>query len=470
MITGVVAVLLVAIGGLVGVGAYYQAHALPGASVAGKPVGGMTRQQVSELVEQDVDGATVTVNGLSEPAEVVVADAGIHFDVAQTVEEVFEPNASPVTRVTGLFKKYDVEPVITVKQSEFDEALETLSQDEMVIDPINGEVTYDGEANVFNASTSAPGVAIDKEALQRAIVTDAQNLSFSPVTVSLVEYAPDHTTESVQAAADAANAWMGKEIQVVDREENVVAPEPQDRAAWVAFEGEGDTLVAKLDPQKVSEWVTAVADQSNAEPVEGVRNINSEGTVVAVSQEGSDGFTANNVSAVVEGITSSFETVGEPYSAQLAYDVVERNWTERVIADGAENLAYPAAPGEKWIDVNLSTFTATGFEGATAVLSAPMVAGAPQYGNPTGQWSVYAKVPSQTMRGGNSDGSRYETPNVPWILYYNGGYALHGAYWRSQFGYDAGSGGSHGCINLPVDSAKSFYDWADVGDVVVVHH
>ena len=470
MITGLVAVLLVAVGGLVGVGAYYQAHALPGASVAGQPVGGMTRQQVSELIEEDVDDATVTVNGLSEPVEVVVADAGIHFDVEQTVEEVFEPNGSPITRVTNLFTKYDVEPVVTVKQSDFDEALEALSEDEMVVDPVNGEVTFDGEANVFNASGSEAGIAIDKEALQRTLVTDARKLDFSPVTVDLVEYAPEHTTESVQAAADAANAWMGKEIQVVARDENVVVPEAQDRAAWVAFEGEGDTLVAKLDPQKVSEWVKAVADESNAEPVEGVRNINAEGTILAVSQEGSDGFTANNVNAVVEQITSSFEAVGEPYSGQLAYDVIERNWTERVIADGAENLAYPAAPGEKWIDVNLSTFTATGYEGATVVLSAPMVAGAPQYGNPTGQWSVYAKVPSQTMRGSNSDGSQYETPNVPWILYYNGGYALHGAYWRSQFGYDAGSGGSHGCINLPVDSARSFYDWADVGDVVVVHH
>ena len=26
-------------------------------------------------------------------------------------------------------------------------------------------------------------------------------------------------------------------------------------------------------------------------------------------------------------------------------------WTERTIADDAERLAYPSAPGEKWIDV-----------------------------------------------------------------------------------------------------------------------
>ena len=71
------------------------------------------------------------------------------------------------------------------------------------------------------------------------------------------------------------------------------------------------------------------------------------------------------------------------------------------------------------------------------------------------------------MRGNNADGTKYETPDVPWILYFHGGYATHGAYWRSSFGYDAGAGGSHGCVNMPVDSAKNLYDWANVGTKVI---
>ena len=70
----------------------------------------------------------------------------------------------------------------------------------------------------------------------------------------------------------------------------------------------------------------------------------------------------------------------------------------------------------------------------------------------------------------NSDGSKYETPDVPWVTYFEGGYALHGAYWRDRFGYDAGYNGSHGCVNMKVEDAKWIYDWAPEGTTVVSHY
>ena len=70
-----------------------------------------------------------------------------------------------------------------------------------------------------------------------------------------------------------------------------------------------------------------------------------------------------------------------------------------------------------------------------------------------------------TMRGNNADGTRYETPNVPWSTFFHEGFALHGAPWRSSFGYSA----SHGCVNLPVGVAKWVYDFAPIGTPVVSH-
>ena len=70
-----------------------------------------------------------------------------------------------------------------------------------------------------------------------------------------------------------------------------------------------------------------------------------------------------------------------------------------------------------------------------------------------------------TMRGANAHGTHYEVENVPWSSFFHAGYALHGAPWRSSFGYAA----SHGCVNLPVDVAKWVYWWAPVGTPVVSH-
>jgi hypothetical protein len=128
-------------------------------------------------------------------------------------------------------------------------------------------------------------------------------------------------------------------------------------------------------------------------------------------------------------------------------------------------LAPAGGSGERWIDVNLSTYTLTAFEGGTPVYSSPIVDGAP--GTPTvrGTFYIYWKLESQTMRGPNADGSEYVTEDVPWVMYFYADFALHGAYWRSSFGYS----GSHGCVNMPVGDAAWLYGWAGYGTRVEVH-
>ena len=140
--------------------------------------------------------------------------------------------------------------------------------------------------------------------------------------------------------------------------------------------------------------------------------------------------------------------------------------SERRIARGAENLAYPAAEGEKWIDVDLGDHTMTAYVGAEVVYGPiKMVDGQAAKPTVTGLFHVYYKNPLMTMRGSNADGSDYETPNVPWSSFFFRGFALHGAPWRDTFGYSA----SHGCVNLPVPVAKWVYDFAPIGTPVASH-
>lgn len=465
--TGVVALFAVLAAGLAAIGIYYGSHALPGTTLAGEEVSGMTAGQVTTLLNDDLAGATVQIDGLAQSADITLAEAGVQVDVPATVAEVFEPNASFFGRYTQLFGSRNVLTVVDLQQSRFDEVYAQLSEDELVVEPVIGEVTYDGTQ--FVASPSVSGTQINKLAFQSKLVRNTEQLNFEPIELKLVEYIPDPSTEAVEDAAAEANQWMASPLNITDRGGNTLTPEPAERATWVEFDEHGRNVDVTLDPEVVKEWVAATAAETDVAPVDGVRNVNSAGTVVAVSVEAVSGESADNVDAIADGILEAFEA-GEEYNGQLDYKTVEPTWTERLIADGAENLAYPAAPGERWISVNLSQFTATAYEGATPVMQSPIVPGSTNARTPTGQWSIYAKVPLQTMRGTNPDSGKYVTPDVPWILYYNGGYALHGAYWRSQFGYDAGLGGSNGCTNMPVSEAKRFYDWAHVGDPVVVHY
>lgn len=124
-------------------------------------------------------------------------------------------------------------------------------------------------------------------------------------------------------------------------------------------------------------------------------------------------------------------------------------------------VAGAPADGRRWIEVNLTNQTLTAWQGDVAVLHTKITAGAKQWPTVTGRFKILRKYQSQTMSGPG-----YSIPNVPWVMYFHGGYAIHGAYWRTEFGEP----GSHGCVNVRVDEAELLYNWAPMETEVYVHH
>ena len=60
--------------------------------------------------------------------------------------------------------------------------------------------------------------------------------------------------------------------------------------------------------------------------------------------------------------------------------------------------------------------------------------------------------------------SKYHNSPMPYSIFFRGGYAIHGSYEVSRLGRPA----SHGCIRLPLDYARHFYEAATEGTPVVV--
>ena len=116
--------------------------------------------------------------------------------------------------------------------------------------------------------------------------------------------------------------------------------------------------------------------------------------------------------------------------------------------------------GRRWIEVDISDQTLIAWQGETVVLRTLISSGRTQYPTVRGTYQVRTKLDLERMIGPG-----YDTPNVPWTMYFFRGYAIHGAYWHNNFGTPV----SHGCVNMRVDEAKALYDWASVGTEVVVH-
>lgn len=124
----------------------------------------------------------------------------------------------------------------------------------------------------------------------------------------------------------------------------------------------------------------------------------------------------------------------------------------------------PTSSG-KAIVVNLSRQWMYAFQDGQQVFDAPVTTGRDGMETPAGRYSIYAKIKNQTMSG-VTDGEPWVVPNVPNVMYINGGVALHGTYWHRLFG--SGVRVSHGCINLPLDAAAWVYNWAPQGTLVTV--
>jgi len=108
------------------------------------------------------------------------------------------------------------------------------------------------------------------------------------------------------------------------------------------------------------------------------------------------------------------------------------------------------------------------FEDQTLVNSFPVSAGAPATPTVLGRYTIYAKYAVQDMRGNNVDGSSYFQPNVRWISYFYGGYAIHGNYWRPESWF-GNVNSSHGCVGLQDYQAEWVYAWAPIGTPVITH-
>lgn len=125
----------------------------------------------------------------------------------------------------------------------------------------------------------------------------------------------------------------------------------------------------------------------------------------------------------------------------------------------------PAPTNGKWIDINISTQTITAYQGNTPLKSVLVSTGVSWHPTPVGHYKVYMKIQSQTMSGGVG-AEAYYLPNVPWVMYFAGANAIHGTYWHHNFGHPM----SHGCVNLTIDDAKWFYNWAEIGTPVITHY
>ncbi|MDQ3167576.1 MAG: L,D-transpeptidase family protein [Chloroflexota bacterium] len=138
-------------------------------------------------------------------------------------------------------------------------------------------------------------------------------------------------------------------------------------------------------------------------------------------------------------------------------------------------VAPPPVPGDApqfgpWIDVNLTQQLMVAYDGRTPVRTVVTTTGMAGWETPTGYFSIINRVPNETMTSGAIGAEHfYKLEDVLFTQYFTEvGHAIHYAWWRTA--ETIGRPGSHGCLNVLLDDARFFWDWADYGTGVYVHY
>ncbi len=129
--------------------------------------------------------------------------------------------------------------------------------------------------------------------------------------------------------------------------------------------------------------------------------------------------------------------------------------------DSPKSMPAYANKGEKWIDISIAKQALVAFEGTKPVYATLVSTGRDGLGDPDssfatirGLYRIGTKHVTATM-GSTEIGEEFSLRDVPYVQYFETGYALHGAYWHDGFGEPR----SHGCVNLPEWDAMWLFAW-----------
>lgn len=152
---------------------------------------------------------------------------------------------------------------------------------------------------------------------------------------------------------------------------------------------------------------------------------------------------------------------------ELTKNVLDERNIERELIYSKKGNFNGTEFGNKYVEVDLGNQIVYLVENGEVTYQSKCVSGNLRKGRrtPEGIYSITYKQKNAILKGQD-----YASPVKFWMPF-NKGIGLHDASWRHKFGgaiYK--NNGSHGCINLPVDSAKVFFDNVETGTPVICYY
>lgn len=443
---------------------FYQTHFLPNTYVNGMNCSDLDAVAVAELLEADAADYKLTILGRDENgAQVelgVISAEDIGLEVKDAMEEantlLAEQNAGNWL-VVSLSKQNN--RIHIPHNVEYDEA--TLKKYVMQWEAFDeSNMVAPTDAYISDYKESLKGCEIIPEVMGTQMNVDAALSCIDTLIlcngdkVDLVEQGcyedPEilATDETLLATLEAMNGWLGAEI-TYDWNSYEVVVDGSLIKDWIAEIEPGSLIIAE---DRVEEFVAECASKYDTygKPHKFTTTLGVELTLPT----GGFGWKTDRAAVSKELVELIYD------GAVTTADVVYSNTAPW---HGMNDI------GNSYVEADLSNQHLYLYSKGELVFETDFVSGAmnltPDCITPAGVFDITYKTTNAVLRGAD-----YETPVTYWMPFY-GNYGMHDATWRWQFGGDIFlTNGSHGCLNLPLDSAATIYNYMYEGFPVICYY
>lgn len=467
-------VLVLFIGSVIFTIAFYRDKAAPGTTIANQPIGGQTKDQIVETIQNLVNNMRLSLTYGGKSATASSTDLGLNININKIAQEAAQTGQRNPFALLFDHKHFDLSGSYDKKKVN---QFVTSNFPELTTDPKDAQVVYDKNQNKFVVQPGAIGKSVQLDSLYREIERLLSAPQLTNYEIATSDDKPTISDQAAQEAADQTNKSLAQSIQIINNGRTIWTIDPWTIADWVTFTARepepagaaelGSTKLQQPIAQsgsydisynrdKIKGFVNdAVAGQLADKPVNQKAITNGNGQVLQVISAGRNGKVASNVDAVV---TQIYDDISNGKSSQIELKSKEASYgTDATVAKDGH-----------WIEYNLSTYEVRLWDGTNIAWSTNQTSqGKTSTPTVSGLFKVWHKNYNQCMPNPPSP-----TPlcNIHYVTYWHDDYAFHEAWWMSADRGNVQKGISHGCVNMYQADAKRVYDWSSIGTPVWVHY
>lgn len=428
---------------------YFNTHFYFGTKVNGYSIAGKTVEEANKLLEAKTKSYVLNIIGREKDKDLIKGEEiELTYNCSAQIEEI-KNNQGSFGWIIGILKNkdYKIKNLDSYNKEKLATKIDSLIffSEDVIVEPVNANFEYKNGSYTIIPEINGKVVLKEKllDSIENKIIKGETELNLDKENCYKQPKLKLDSNEA-KSIQSTLNKYISTNITYnVLGEKYIIDGEKINK--WLSVNENNEVI---LNEESVQECLNVISSKYSRVGME--RDFKTSlGTVVTVSG-GDYGIpidTSIEKEYLINAIKSGKVEKKEPEFAKAA-------------------LATGNGIGTTYVEVNLSTQQIWFYKDGNLIVNGDIVTGNAdgRHNTPAGVYKLKYTQKDAVLRGPG-----YAAPVAFWMPF-NGDIGMHDATWRGGFGgniytYD----GSHGCVNLPYNVAKSIYENISAGTPIVCY-